>query len=313
MQRLITSVEIFDALPVRLCPACEQHVDPHRDHDDDTCYLCSQPVNDDQRRRRAEVEIRSLTAELTDLEDVTERTAADLHSTRARKDQLHAQHAELAKLINEERAALLSPFMATLERLAAQIAQLEQKLAAFPAIEEILQRRTNASQTVTHAQQALNHLDNQIPGHAPDGPTSAERCALFAERMNNFLQRYTQRGWIDGSVTISDSDLTFYVGTRPWNQTLGAEASVLFFLAYSYATLFLATDLDNESAFPGLLILDNPYQQGIDAAVVQSALKDLAGAARATGSQVISTQAIPARKLANAREIRMPNVYEATS
>ncbi|MEU4134453.1 hypothetical protein [Streptomyces wuyuanensis] len=158
----------------------------------------------------------------------------------------------------------------------------------------------------------MDQLDNQPPAPPSAGPSSVDRCELFADRMNGFLARYRDNVWVTGDVSIRDTDLTFYVGTRPWNQGLGAEAKVLFFLAYSYATLFLERDLDQECAFPGLLLLDNPYQQGINPAVVRRVLEDLATAARDTGTQVISTQALqPPRNPATIRQIEMPNVYAA--
>ncbi|MER7112049.1 hypothetical protein [Streptomyces sp. NPDC000229] len=87
---------------------------------------------------------------------------------------------------------------------------------------------------------------------------------------------------------------------------------MLFFLAYSYATLFLVSDLSEEAASPRLLLLDNPYQQGIDTTAVDDVLQDLANAARATGTQVISTQALPVpRDPATIREIHMLRECEA--
>lgn len=62
-----TSSSVFDALSVRLCPACEQSIVPQRAHHEDACYLYFQPVNDDKRQRRAQVEIRSLKSELSEL------------------------------------------------------------------------------------------------------------------------------------------------------------------------------------------------------------------------------------------------------
>ncbi|WP_327372366.1 hypothetical protein [Streptomyces sp. NBC_01217] len=311
MERLATSIEVFDTLPVRLCPACEQNVDPHRDHDEDACYLCFQPVDDDKRQRRAQVEIRSLKSELADLDDVIARSRDDLDSARTHQRHLHVQQAQLAQELNQRRAAELAPFMATLEGLAAQIAQLEHKLTAFPAMEEIFQRRTDAHRSVLSAQLLVERIEKEQANSTASGLSPMDRCSIFADRMNGFLARYRDTLWVAGQVSIRDTDLTFYVGSKPWDQGLGAEAKVLFFLAYSYATLFLESDLDEECAFPGLLLLDNPYQQGIAASVVHQALTELAEAAHATGTQVISTQTLrPPSAQHTIREIPMLQVYD---
>ncbi|MFI9004278.1 hypothetical protein [Streptomyces sp. NPDC053541] len=129
--------------------------------------------------------------------------------------------------------------------------------------------------------------------------------------MNSFLADFRGGVWVSSDVSIRDSDLTFYVGTRPWDQALGAEAKVLFFLAYSYAMLFLEQDLNLERV-PGFLLLDNPCQQGIAPSVVQRVLLQLADAARETGTQIISTQAVtPPGSSPSIRQIPMPTVYAA--
>ncbi|MGC0400461.1 hypothetical protein RKD27_003105 [Streptomyces sp. SAI-126] len=312
MERLITSVGIFEALPVRLCPACEQNIDPARDHADTACYVCYQDVDDDKRQRRAQVEIRSLKSELEDLDDVVSRTLADLAAVRAVQEDLQAKQAGLAAQLNADRAAQLAPFVAALEELAGQVARLEHKLTAFPAIEAIFQRRDQARETLDSAQRAVSELDSDTAAPVVNGPKPTDRCSVFADRMNRFLGEFRGDPWVDRDVSIRDSDLTFYVGTRPWDQALGAEAKVLFFLAYSYAALFLEHDLDDECAFPGLLLLDNPYQQGIDENVVRRVLHILAQAARDTGTQVISTQALtPPADPKTIRVIPMPRVYAA--
>ena len=114
----------------------------------------------------------------------------------------------------------------------------------------------------------------------------------------------------DKGVTISPDDLTFYVGTRPWHQSLGAEAKVLFFLAYSRALLFLNQDLGNECAYPGLLMLDNPFQQGISASLIRDAVSELARVAQITGAQIIGAQAAPVTYNSTLiNEINMPRTY----
>ncbi|MFF1594698.1 hypothetical protein ACFVY0_42520 [Streptomyces sp. NPDC058286] len=315
MQRLSTSIEVFDALPVRMCPACEQDVDPRREHPENACHVCFQPVDDDKRRRRALVEIRSLKSELEDLMEVIQRTTSDLATANSYQHSLEVEQTNLAQRLNTERAAQLAPFMAKLEELAATIARLEHKLAAFPAIGEILQKRDVARHTLHRAEQHVQAVKNRPREVQPPSLTPSERCARFAKRMNDFLAPYRSSLWVKGDVSIRDTDLTFYVGSRPWNQALGAAPTVLFFLAYSYAILHLAHDLDRDCAFPGVLLLDNPYQQGIDEHIVIDVLTKLAQAAEETGTQVISTQQLvqpkPPRGLGNIRQIFMPNAHTA--
>ncbi|MFE5030044.1 hypothetical protein ACFRAO_43865 [Streptomyces sp. NPDC056656] len=310
MERLSTSIEVFDALPVRMCPACEQDVSPSREHPAGSCHVCFQAVDDDTRRRRAQIEIRSLKSELEDLDDVIQRTGTDLIASRGLQQELQASQAQLAQRLNAERSAQLAPFVAELENIAAQIARLEQKLTALPAIETILQRRDEARQALVRIEQRVQEIDSQPQSQATHRLSPSERCHRFAERMNGFLANYADSVWLSRDVSIRDSDLTFYVGSRPWDQALGAEAKVLFFLAYSYATLFIERDLDQECAFPGVLLLDNPYQQGIDDDVVRNVLTEIAEAAHETGTQVISTQVPePPTNPDTIQVLRMPNVY----
>ncbi|MBV6701936.1 hypothetical protein KV557_33350 [Kitasatospora aureofaciens] len=310
MDRLIASVDVFGSLPVRLCPACEQKIDVHRDHPEGSCYVCMQPVTDDQRRRRGELEQRSLTAEDEDLEEVITRTRRDLDQAKADHQQAQSHHHDLAARLNTDRAASLAPFMSTLEEIAARLAQLQQKLMALPAVDEMIARKAAATEATEQAARRLAHLQRQIDEGPRPGKTPLDRCAVFAERMNEFLDRHREDVWVTSNVTISADDLTFYVGTRPWHQALGAEATVLFFLAYSRALLFLAKDMDGDCPYPGLLMLDNPFQQGIADEVVHGVLRDIAEAARETGSQVISTQAVPVPgPAASIRQIRMQKTY----
>ncbi|ROR33852.1 hypothetical protein [Kitasatospora cineracea] len=310
MDRLIASVDVFGSLPVRLCPACEQKIDIHRDHPEGTCYVCTQPVTHDQRRRRGELEQRSLTAEDEDLEEAITRTRRDLGQAKTDRQQAQDRRHELAARLNTERAARLAPFMTTLEEMAARIARLQQKLTALPAVDEMIARKAAATEATAAAARRLEHHQRQADDAPRPGKTPLDRCALFAERMNEFLDRHRADVWVDGNVAISADDLTFYVGTRPWHQALGAEATVLFFLAYSRALLFLAKDMDGDCPYPGLLMLDNPFQQGIANEVVHGVLRDIAKAAEETGAQVISTQAVPVPgAMKTIKQIRMRTAY----
>lgn len=82
---------------------------------------------------------------------------------------------------------------------------------------------------------------------------------MSAERKNEFPHRYRERGWVKDAITINDSELTFYDGTRhpapgakPWGQSRRCSSS------WVTADLSLAADLDDGAAVPGLLLLDSP-------------------------------------------------------
>lgn len=310
LHRLVDAVDVFDELPVRICPACEQKVDPSRAHDHATCYLCTQPVSGDVRKRRAEREQRALAAELDDLSDALARAEADLDQARHAEAQAAEQRVHLARQLHDRRATQLAPFMAALEDTATQIGKIKQQLAALPALEMILARRATADQAVQDAHTEVERLTGLAIAETQMASDAADRCSRLADRMNEFLTGFQDRGWVQGLVTISTDDLTFYVGTRPWDQQLGAEARVLFFLAYCFGLLHLDADLNSRACPPGVLLLDNPYQQGLPANVVLNAVNRLASAAHQHGVQVVLTQARSASGITAPRaEIVMPNEY----
>lgn len=310
LHRLIDAVNVFDELPVRICPVCEQGVDPERSHDPATCYLCSQQVSGDIRQRRAEREERALTAELNDLAEAIIRVQEDLRGTHEIEAQATQQRVRLSRQLHDARAARLAPFMAALEDVAAEIGRINQQLAALPALQTILARRKAASDEMTAAQSEVDRLSRLAASDSQVSSDISLRCAKLADRMNEFIMNFESRSWVEGLVTISGDDLTFYVGTRPWKDSLGAEASVLFFLAYNYALLHLDSDLGRRAYAPGILLLDNPYQQGIRPEIVLEGVNRLALAANSNGVQVVLTQSRSATGItAPHAEVRMPREY----
>jgi hypothetical protein len=293
MARLVDAVDAFDELPVRLCPACEQDVEPNRARDLSTCYLCSQPVSGDVRRRRAEREQRALASEHEDLTYALARARADLDEARIIERRAAERRTFLAKQLQDVRIHKLAPFVAALEDLATEIGHIEQRLAALPALSKILARRTVAEQATARARAEVDRLSALLDSERRSAADITQRCSVFADYMNNFLQNFRDQGWVPGQVAVLPEELTFYVGSRPWDDNLGAEAKVLFFFAYSYALLRLTTASDAATCPPGVLLLDNPYQQGLTDEVVSAAVARIADAANDVGAQVLLTQARP--------------------
>ncbi|MFO6453393.1 MULTISPECIES: hypothetical protein [unclassified Aeromicrobium] len=310
--RLRDSVDVFDQLPVRVCPACEQAVDP-AEHDHPGCYVCGQEVTLDLRKARADREIRALQSELEDLNEVIERTSVEVDNLSAAREIAEDTRRRLTAQLQDRRRIALAPFMAQLEDSAAEIGRLRQQLAALPALEAILARTEETSAAVAKAQAEVDRLQSISDGEAAASSNAARRCAQFADFMNEFLNQLPTDGtWIGLSVTVSSEDVAFFVGTGRWDSKLGAETKVLFFLAYSYALVRLAGLPDQQTCAPGVLLLDNPYQQGIPPAEVERALDLIGRAAQETGSQVVVTQTRPAPNLTVPyTEIRMQKVYDA--
>ncbi|MEV4660125.1 hypothetical protein [Micromonospora sp. NPDC049301] len=308
--RLTDAVDAFDAVPVRICPACEQDVDPRRVHDEASCYLCSQSVVGDARRRRAEREQQALAAEQSDLADALARAASDLRQARQNEAEASERRVRLAGRLHDERVTQLAPFVAALEDAAREIGLIEQQRNALPALEIILARRQQAEHAVETARQEVARLTRLAALDADASADIPDRCGVLADHMNSFLRHFRDRGWVAGQVTISGDELAFYVGTRPWDHSLGAEARVLFFLAYSYAILRLTDAEDRRTCPPGILLLDNPYQQGLPADVVVHAIGRIGTAADQVGGQVILTQARPVSGItAPHASIQMPQEY----
>ena len=310
LQRLSDAVDAFDDVPVRLCPACEQIVDPGRFHNESACYLCSQPVSGDIRKRRAEREQRSLQAELIEIAEAIARTRTDLEKARRSEEEWSERRRQLANKLHDARVSSLAPFMAALEDVSTDIGRIRQQIAAIPALRTILMRRAAALAAVQKAQsevERLRHLADQEAGTASD---ATDRCAAFADRMNEFLSGFRAITWSEGPVTISAEDLTFYVGTRPWNEQLGAENKVLFFQAYNYALLHLTLLQDKRTCSPGVLMLDNPFQQGLSPVIVVDAIERLAALAERSGSQLIIAQHRDANRIRFPHaEIHMAHEY----
>jgi hypothetical protein len=312
LHRLIDAATVFDELPVRICPACEQAVDPARSDNPTICYLCAQPVAGDIRQRRAEREQRTLAAELSDLTEAITRVQEDLRVVHVIEEDAAKLRSQLSRRLHDTRAARLAPFMAALEDIAAEIGRIEQQLAALPALETILARRNAAADDVETAQQEVNRLTKLAAADALAPTDISQRCAKLADRMNEFIMNFESRDWVEGLVTISADELTFYVGTRPWNDSLGAEARVLFFLAYNYALLHLDVDLGRRAYPPGILLLDNPYQQGISPSIVLEAVNRLGHAADQNGVQVVITQSRSVAEISVPHaEVKMPREYTA--
>ena len=129
----------------------------------------------------------------------------------------------------------------------------------------------------------LERLQKEAAALGEDRARILDRCTVIAQQMNAFQAQLPESAAIGGLVDVDPQDLTFYVGNGRWDHTLGEERRVLFFLAYHFG-LFRVESL-RQSPYPGLAILDNPFQQDLPDFQVQAALAVLSDSVGALGDR----------------------------
>ncbi|MGH2973482.1 MAG: hypothetical protein ACRDLL_01240 [Solirubrobacterales bacterium] len=299
LERAASSVELISALPVTMCPVCGQTPPHARDWPEATsrCYLCDQPVVADIRDRRIRLEGEVVGREKGELDEVIIRTETELSVLERSAQTLLAERQRLGSQIDAERRDLLAPFVGQLEEMSRRLGAIEQQRAALTGLGGLLARRSALNAELEHAIRAVDHADAAARAVASSRHETHRRCAAFADRMTEFLERLTVEPWQFGRITIAEEELSFYVGGGPWDIVLGGESRVLFLLSYQYALLHLAKDLPSASHAPGLAVLDNPLQQGIAGRVIAEAMDQLLVAAANGAGQVVATlpHALPLR------------------
>lgn len=288
LRRADTSIEVFAGIPVTICPACEQPVSPaYAGEFANTCYLCSQEVSPDVRRRRVELEIGALQRELAEISEVALRTKEELEDLRTRRGELERKREELRVGLDQQRAELIAPYLSELEALSEEAGALGQQLSTLRGLHILVERRSRLLEELEQARARLESAEAEARDFASQRRVAEEQCARLADLMNRFFASVRSEPWRFGNVTVTEEELRFYVGTRRWETALGAEAKVLFFLAYHGALMQFPSR--NAARSPKLAILDNPLQHGISEAVVAEALDLLADLAREQESQLIVT------------------------
>jgi len=293
LSRAQNAVEQLSAMPVTLCPVCGQATPHPVEFSAETgcCYLCEQPVVTDARGRRIELERAIIGRESAEIHEAIERTDHELAEAKVELARLLNRQEELARLLDEERQALLAPFVAELEDLSRRIGGLEQKRAALSGLRGLIARQAVIERDIEKALQDADRADAIARAVETSRTETHRRCGVFARRMSEFLNSIKSEPWRFGEVALAGEELSFYVGAGPWDIVLGGESKVLFLLSYHYALLHLAVDLPDVACSPGLAILDNPLQHGLRDPVVAECLDMLAAAAKKHEGQVITTLA----------------------
>jgi hypothetical protein len=216
---------------------------------------------------------------------VVTRLGGDLHDLVADEERVAEDRTRLLFAIDQERRALVAPTLSAFERLQNQIGRLEQRAESLKRLEALNALVATLDEERRRVAAELDRVQREALAIDSDRAKVLDRCRLTAEQMNAFQAQLPQHAQIGGLVDVDPQDLTFYVGRGRWDQTLGEERRVVFFLSYHYALFTM--NAARGTPFPNLAMLDNPFQQDVPESHVLSALRILNSTVTALGQQVL--------------------------
>lgn len=290
IERALHAHALLGSIVVTACPACHQPIRRSGDDGDwqSECYVCHQSLghDPDARQRRLELEERAVRQERSELAEVVAKVQRRLEEAQARRLNIEAERNKLLHTIDQDRRAMVAPLLQDFERLQHRLGQLEQRRQTLARLGELRDLVGKLESERLAVEERLDQLRVALAQHQPNRGLILERTSALARHMNEFISRLPTPEGIGGPVTVDPTDLGFYVGRESWENALGNERRVLFLLAYHYGLLRLAAE--GQSLYPGLVVLDNPFQQDVPDAVVIRGLELFAECCRSSdGLQVI--------------------------
>lgn len=277
IQRAMVATDLFDSILVSTCPACHQSVE-RRGFDQSSvygsCYVCRQVLKPDVKQRRLELELLTVEQEQAELREVVGNTERQLDELRALRLQREADRHQLLDRIERERRAFVTPLLREFEQVQFRLGQLEQQRGALERLGGMQGQVASLDAHRLALTSQVEDLRQAAIVHHEKSGILVERTNMFAEVMSSFLRGLPSVSQRWGLISVDPQTFTFFVGRELWQNALGEERKVLFLLAYQYAYLYLSAR--EEMPYPGLAILDNPFQQDAPEDQVEDALSALA-------------------------------------
>lgn len=273
IQRARIATATFSSFMVTTCPACYQPIErPGEDNtNSDHCYVCHQPISEDIRQRRLELEENTLRSERTELEEVVSELSVRLQAIRERAVALRRERERLLAALDQERQTLITPLLREFEHVQYRLGQLEQRRESLLRLAQLQERAVRLDRERQAVEEKLHQLRTTAAARSTDRGLIIARTNRLGELMNEFVGQLPMPEGIGGAVSVDTTDFSFYVGREAWDHALGNERRVIFLLAYHYALLKLAVEED--TPHPRLVILDNPFQQDVDPHLVTLGLE----------------------------------------
>jgi peptidoglycan hydrolase CwlO-like protein len=263
-ERVKAGASVFADLKVTHCPACDQELKA-QNQDPDHCPVCGRThmgAHDDisAGSRRIEFEEQQVSEELDELRRLIRELEQELRS-------FDVQISEIAQRIQEEKRSINSARALSVRAIPPELALFDQEagrimsqLQQLNRIERTLGTREEINAKILAREEEIESLDAEIKRLTPT--INYERLSdLLSDKMNTYLNLVNADNfsrWKTGRVSIKLRKDAFdlFLDGQPWTIRAGGTANYIIQIAYHYTLLSLSNN--EQSNYPGFLIIDFP-------------------------------------------------------
>ncbi|MFF9587482.1 AAA family ATPase [Streptomyces achromogenes] len=274
----------LSGLEFSVCPRCMQDVTA-RVAPSNCCTLCLQP--EERVEEDLAGEAKRLASQIAETESLLAEDEEGLESRRAERRGIEADLAEATMELDRSTAELITPRLEEVQSLSMQIARLE---ARIEQLEASSARWSNYKLTLDEADEALRSasaLDSKEQELQESLAANRVRLDELAEVFNATV-RNLRLPWYQSADIDRETYMPVVNGGQFDELSVGGARKTIVNLAYHLANLQYA--LENDLAYPGLLIVDSPRknvgQTAEDSAVANEVYKAFARLVEEFGNSV---------------------------
>ncbi|MFE7961613.1 AAA family ATPase [Streptomyces cellulosae] len=274
----------LSGLEFSVCPRCMQDVTA-RVAPSNCCTLCLQP--EERVEEDLAGEAKRLASQIAETESLLAEDEEGFEARRAERRDIEADLAEATMELDRSTAELITPRLEEVQSLSMQIARLE---ARIEQLEASSARWSNYKLTLDEADEAFRSasaLDSKEQELQESLAANRVRLDELAEVFNATV-RSLRLPWYQSADIDRETYMPVVNGGQFDELSVGGARKTIVNLAYHLANLQYA--LENDLAYPGLLIVDSPRknigQTAEDSAVANEVYKAFARLVEGFGNSV---------------------------
>ena len=266
LRRADSAATILADLKVTHCPACNQTVSGRNENADD-CFLCHQPLKaaslpEELAKQRVDYERARLNAELTEATELVTKAEAQANSAKKRIARLETDIDEVERSLAPVRHRLSALVDTALGAVDKRLGALSERAKQVKRLTTIFNDKQTIEDRITELEDELRPIVERSKELA-GGLDFSMHASWLEDGMNDYLtaiRALEPKAWPHRAVGLylSASTVTFRVGDRRWDISLGGTASLYYLMAYHYGLFSLRER--PEARVPGFSMIDFPAE-----------------------------------------------------